>query len=191
MQFELAPFALPPTYGDSIVPLADMKAHLSFTADETELDGLIGVYRDSAVDMVERYCGLRLGECSGLVWRGEVLPSTLNLGAWPVTSVEAIEWLDTQGNAVSGEASDWRVVRRDCIALKPGRVLPSGVGGGVEITFNAGFADDERPAALVHAVKMFTAHLFLNRETVITGATASEIPLGFRQLCGAYRIPVI
>jgi uncharacterized phiE125 gp8 family phage protein len=189
MQFELAPFALPAVYTEGVVPLHDLRAHLEL--EEVDDDALIEVYRDAAIDMVERYCGVRLGTLTGLVWRGERLPSSICLGSWPITAITAITWLDSTGGTITGDAADWRVVRRDMIALKPGRTLPSDVAAGVEITFNAGFADAERPSALVQAVRMFAAHLFLHREAVITGTISGEIPLGFKQLCAQYRIPVI
>ena len=189
MQFELAPFDLPADYGEGIVPLADMKAHLNVTEDDD--DALIQVYRDAAVDMVERYCGVRLGECEGLEWRRESLASPVRLGVWPVTAITAIGWLNDTGTDVTGAAADWRIVRRDEIALKPGRTLPTGIAAGVVVTFNAGFTAANRPAALVQAVKLFAAHLFLHREAVISGKISGEIPLGFRMLCGQYRMPVI
>jgi uncharacterized phiE125 gp8 family phage protein len=189
MQFELAPFALPADYGEAIVPLTDLRQHLGVI--ETDFDPIIEIYRDAAIDMVEKYCGVRLGPLSDLVWRGEELPSTVRLGVWPVTAINAISWLDANGNQVTGNQADWRIVRRDEIALKPGRRPPQGVAAGVEITFDAGFAATERPKALLQAVRMFAAHLFLNRETVVTGTISGEIPLGFRQLCSAYRMPVI
>jgi uncharacterized phiE125 gp8 family phage protein len=187
MQFELAPFALPADYGEGIVPLEAMKAHLGVLEDDQ--DGLIGVYRDAAVDMVEKYCGVYLAQREGVVWRGEVLVSPLALGVWPITEITAIDWLDSTGAAIDGDDADWRIVRRDEIALKPGRTLPTDVAAGVEITFVAGFVS--APPALVQAVKLFAAHLFANREAVITGTISGEIPLGFRQLCGQYRMPVI
>ncbi len=189
MQFELAPFALPVDYAEDIVSLNAMKDHLAVLSNDQ--DDLIAAYRDAAVDMVERYCGVRLGQCEGLVWRGERLPSPARLGIWPVTAITAISWLNDAGVEVTGAVADWRIVRRDEIALLPGRSAPSGVAAGVEITFTAGFAADARPAALVQAVKMFAAHLFLHREAVITGTISGEIPLGFKMLCGAYRMPSI
>lgn len=191
MQFELTPFDLPPGYAEDIVPLADMKAHLSFTDDETDFDGLIELYRDAAVDMVERYCGVRLAALENVTWRSESLPPRVQLGVWPVTAITAIGWLDSTGAEITGDVADWRIVRRDEITLKPGRTLPSDVAAGVEIAFDAGFTAANRPAALVQAVKLFAAHLFLHREAVITGTISGEIPLGFKQLCGAYRMPVI
>lgn len=187
MQFELTPLALPVDYAESILPLADIKAHLAVL--ESDQDGEIAAYRDAAVDMVERYCGVRLAPLSDVMVRVESLPSPLALGVWPVTAITGITWLDDQGNAVTGTVADWRIIRRDTIGLKPGRTLPTGIGGGVEITFDAGF--ETPPPALLQAARMFAAHLFVNREAVITGTISGEIPLGFRHLCGAYRMPVV
>ncbi|KLE32453.1 head-tail connector protein [Aurantiacibacter luteus] len=189
MSFELAPFDLPADYGDGIVSLAEMKAHLRVLSGDEDL--LIGFYRDAAVDMVERYCGVRLAPCSGLEWRGEVLDAPLSLGVWPVTAISAVSWLSGDGVAVVGEAASWRVLVRDRVGLVPGQSLPAGVGGGVVVTFDAGFTDANRPPALVQAVKVFAAHLYMNREAVGGGAQSGEVPLGFRAMCSAYRMPVL
>lgn len=189
MQFELAPFDLDASYAEGVVSLEDMKAHLRVT--HSNEDDLIGLLRDAAVDMVERYCGLYLAPREGVVWRGESLPSSVNLGVWPVTGITGIAFLDSEGSDATGTASDWRVVRRGEIALKPSKDLPSDVTAGVEITFNAGYTDEQRPAALVNAVKLFCGHLFRNREATVVGSISGEIPLGFRQLCNAYRMPTI
>lgn len=189
MQFELTPFALPPDYAAGIVSLADMKAHLRVLHDDE--DDLIGICRDAAVDMVERYCGLRLDVCEDLVWRGEELAPKVKLGVFPVTALTSITWLDQQGESVSGDVSIWRIVRRGVIGLKPGATLPDTVGGGVEVTFTAGFTAANRPAMLVQAVKMFAAHLFEHREAVMAGTVAGEVPLGFKQICGQFRVPVL
>lgn len=189
MEFELAPFDQAADYADGIVPLADMKEHLGVLS--SDFDDLIGLFRDASVDMVERYCGVRLGACTGLEWKAEGLTSPFKLGVWPVTAISAVEWLDSDAATVTGDASIWRVGTRDMVMLKPGQSMPSTIAAGVTVMFNAGFTDDNRPAALVQAVKLFCGHLFRHRETVITGTISGEIPLGFRQLCGAYRMPVI
>ena len=84
MSFELAPFDLPAEYGEGMVSLGGMKAHLRVLHDDD--DDLIGIYRDAAVDMVERYCGIALGPKTRVVWRGERLSSPIELGVWPVTA---------------------------------------------------------------------------------------------------------
>lgn len=191
MQFELTPGAYPAEYGEGIVSLEDMKAHLAFTVGEDEFDALIGAYRDAAVDMVEQYCGLYLAPRSGVVWRGETLRSRVNLGVRPLRAITSVAWLDHGGVQMSGDASDWRIVGQDTIVLKPARSLPLQIAGGFEIMFDAGFVDGTRPAVLVQAVKLFAAHLFLHREAAVTGTISGEIPLGFRQLCDLYRFPSI
>lgn len=189
MNFQLAPFATAAGYGESVVSLADIKAHLKVLHDDE--DDLLGVLRDAAVDMVERYCAVRLGECTGLVWKAEAICSPLRLGVWPVTAVTAITWLDSTGEAVTGDEAIWRIGVRDELLLKPGSSLPSGVAAGVEITFDAGFDADNRPPALVQAVKFFTSHLKHNSSAVITGTISGEIPLGFRALCNSVRMVTI
>lgn len=187
MQFELAPFDLPDGYGEGIVSLADVKAHLRVLHDDEDV--LIGLLRDAAVDMVEKHCGVYLAERTGVEWRGERLVSPLALGVWPVTNISAITYLDSDGETVTAVHGDWRIVQRDRIALKPGKTMPSDVAAGVSITFDAGFASP--PPALLQAVRFFAAHLYINRAAVITGTISGEIPLGFRELCSRYRMPVI
>ncbi|XUU60647.1 head-tail connector protein [Erythrobacter sp. HA6-11] len=190
MRFGLAPFDLPGGYGDDVVSLEDIKNHVSMTGTD-EFDSLLTVLRDAAIDQVERYCGVRLQTCEGLVWKSEALCAPISLGVWPVTGITSIKWLDSDAAEIIGDPAIWRIGVRDQLRLKPGQVLPSGVRGGVEITFDAGFTSQNRPSALVHAVKMFTAHLFANREAVLTGTISGEIPLGFRALCQSYRMPVL
>lgn len=189
MSFELKPFDLPVDYGAQIVPLADVKAHMHVL--DNERDDLISFCRDAAVDMVEKYCGVRLGPCTGLEWISETLRARVDLGVWPVTGLTSVSWLDSTGVTVTGDISQWRIAVRDRLLLKPGQTLPGTVSGGVMIAFDAGFTDANRPPALVQAVKMFTAHLFLHPEAVGSGSIGGEIPLGFRFACRQYRMPVI
>lgn len=190
--FELAPFDLPEGYGDEILPLAEAKAHLSIEASETEFDDLVGALRDSAVDMVERYCGVYLASRTGVVWKAECLPARVRLGVRPVTSIDEGAYLDSDGAEQAWDVTTLRLGLRDEVVLKAGESWPSGMDGGIALTFTAGYTDANRPKALVAAVKMFLAHLFANREAVgASGAIGGEIPLGFKALCGAYRIPVI
>lgn len=43
------------------------------------------------------------------------------------------------------------------------------------------------PAGLKHALKLYTGHLYENRETVNIGNIVSEIPMGFFDLISPYR----
>ncbi|MGX7896889.1 head-tail connector protein [Tsuneonella sp. HG222] len=189
MMFELSPFARSADYGEGVVPLADMKAHLAIDAEETEFDDLVSVFRDAAVDMVERYCEVRLAECAGIEWSAEALPRRLRLPVWPVTQIAAVRYRDGDGTAREIDVNGLRVGARGEIKPAAGQEWPTDVDSELFVEFNAGFDETNRPPALVQAVKMFTAHLFANREAVITGTISGEIPLGFRALCASF-VPV-
>jgi len=195
MTFMLAPYALPADYAEGILPLADIKRHVSVDADDDYFDDLLSVFRDAAVDMVERYCSLRLAPCAGLVWRADGLPQRLVLGTGPVVGITAVKWLDSAGTTVTGDPATLRIAGGGLVKAMPGAVWGGAglgaVAAGLEITFDAGFAEGECPPALVQAARMFAAHLFANRESVSMGTIGGEIPLGFRALCNAYRMPVM
>lgn len=191
MEFQLAPFALPAGYGEGIVSTSSVKAHIGLL--HCDDDALLEVYRDAGIDLVERYCGVRLAPCEGLTWQGESLPRSLDLSVWPVTAITAISYLDSTGEEQTAVASDWRVVRRGEIALKPGRDMPEDVAAAVSITFDAGFAAGECPEQLKQAVRVFAAHLYRNREGYEVGSMSGGLPAGFTHPLKAagYRLPVI
>lgn len=190
MIFELSPFARPAGYGEAIVPLADVKAHLSIDASEDEFDDLLEFYRDAAVEMVEDWCELKLGPATGLEWRGETFTEGMRIPDGPNLELVSAEWLDTAGAPVTGDLDLLRLGPANTIVAVPGQTWPTGVGGGVVVTYNAGFAAGECPAKLVQAVKMFAAHLFANREAVVSGVQSGEVPLGFQALCSRWK-PVV
>lgn len=193
MMFELAPFGLPDGYAESILSLADVKQHLRVDGDDE--DDLIGAFRDAAVDAVEKYTGLILGPRTGahaLVWRAERLCPPVRLGVRPVTSLVAFRYLDRAGDQQPGDVATLRIGTGSEVVLKGGASWPSDLAAGVEIEFEAGLPAGKVPASLVQAARMFTAHLYLNREAVAaTGNVGGELPLGFRSLCSAYRQVVI
>lgn len=186
--FELAPFDLPEDYGQGIVPLADIKAWCSIDEAEDEFDGLLGFMRDAAVDMVERYCGVYLALREGVVWTGEVIPAKFRLPYRPAIEITGFAYFDYNGASATFDVAGLRLTAGSELRTLAGAAWPSGEG--YEVTFSAGYTDANRPPALVTAVKMFAAHLFANREAVITGTISGEIPLGFQTLCRQFR-PVL
>lgn len=189
MRFELEPFAMPAGYGDAVIPLADAKAHLYVDHDED--DALISILRDAAIDLTEKYCALRLKSSAGHKWRAERFLYPLRLGIGPVQSIESASYLDRDGNVVAVDVADFRIGLHGELLPALGKSFPGDVGGGVEIGFTAGFESGKIPAGLIAAAKLFMGHLYANREDVIIGTAAIEIPNGFRMMCGQYRMPVI
>lgn len=194
MMFELAHVPFPDGYGEALVSLDACKAHLSIEADETEFDELIKALRDAAIEYVERYCSVKLGPVTGMVWSAEGLPvsssDAITLGVWPVTQVTNIVWRDGENVEVVGDANDFRVTAKGALRPVVGGAWPSGVAGAVQVTFDAGFAAGDAPPALIAAVRMMLAHFFRNREAIITGTISAQTPLGVTALCAPFR-PVL
>ncbi|MDR7102988.1 hypothetical protein [Croceicoccus sp. BE223] len=190
MIFELQHVPMADGYGEALLPLAECKAWLSIGEGETEFDDLIAVLRDAAIEFVERYCEVKLLETAGQVWTGEAFPGAgarLSLGLRPVVSIAGVTWLDGSGAEVTGTIGDFRLLPGGEVVAAIGGSWPSDVGGGVSITFTAGYAEGEAPKALLTAAKRFMAYLYMHREAVIVGAVASEAPLGVTALCAPYR----
>ncbi|MBX7496767.1 head-tail connector protein [Qipengyuania sp. 6B39] len=184
MRFELGHVPMPDGYGEAILSLDDCKAHLRVTNGSE--DALISALRDAAIEFVERWCGVKLGPVTGLTWSAESFPADqLDLAVRPVTDVTGITYLDGDGAEVTEDVADYRFTASGLLRPGIGKSWPTGVGGAVEVTFDAGFASP--PSALVQAVRMMLAHLFMNREAVVSTGMAGEAPLGVTSLCSSFR----
>ncbi len=190
MRFDLLHVPMPAEYGDTLLPLAECKAWLSIGEGETEFDDLIAVLRDAAIEFVERYCEVKLLETVGQVWTGESLPGAgqrLSLALRPVSAITGVTWLDGSGVEQTGVVDDFRLLPSGEVLPSIGGSWPPDVGGGVTITFTAGWPAGEAPKSLLTAAKRFMAYLYMQREAVIVGAVASEAPLGVTALCAPFR----
>lgn len=196
MLFQITPSAIPEGYGEALLPIDDAKAWLRVFDDEQDL--LIAALRDAALDAVEQYCGVYLGPRTGMVASFAGFGTGMRVGRGPAAglAVTAVSYVDSAGVAVEmvapeeGVAGDWRVAVGGSLVPAIGACWPVSYGP-VTVTFDAGFAAGTAPPGLITAAKMFMATLFSNRETVVTGATVEELPLGFKMLCDQHRMPVI
>lgn len=189
MQFQITPFAVAEGYGEALLPLADAKAWCQVLHDDD--DALIGALRDAAVYMVEQYCNLRLGPCTGMTATFVGFGPGMQIGIGPAAtlSVTGIGYVDANGDAQTLASGTWYLAGG---ALKTPRGASwPGDAREVVVTFDVGFPTGTCPAALIMAAKMFVAHLYINREAVVSGVLSQEIPLGFTSLCDRYRMPVL
>ena len=189
MLFELKPGLVPEGYGESILSLAAAKAHCRVLT--TDDDDLIEALRDAAVDAVEQMTMKYLAPRTGLIWVGAGFGADMVLGKGPDADITAIEYDDTAGVVQTLDAGAWRIGVHGRILPAVGTSWPSDCGGEVRITFDAGFAAGAVPGALVAAVRMLTVHFYDNREAVITGSIAVDVPFGVQQLVNLHRMPVI
>lgn len=189
--FTLDPAAMPDGYGDAILPLALVKAHLRIDGDED--DDLVAALRDAALQMVEQWTGWRLlmdAEADDMTARFDGFGDRMRLGRGPVSTlvITGIGYSDGEGGDVTLDASDYWLRQSDGTIMASGGSWPSDVRN-VVVTFRVGPSEVAAiPGPLKTAALMFTAHLYEQREAVVTGTISGEAPLGFVMLCAPYVI---
>lgn len=192
MLFTLNPIDIDGDYGEGILPLADAKRHLRVDADFEDDDPLIEVLRDAAIDAVEKYCNIRLAETTGMVARFEGFGPGMRAGIGPAASVvvTGLSYVDSAGENADIDDGGWRLDVLGNLLPALNTAWPTSYGP-VTVTFTAGYTAANRPPALVQAARFMLAHLYAHREAVLVTGIGGELPLGFRFLCGQYRLPVI
>jgi uncharacterized phiE125 gp8 family phage protein len=170
-----------------IVTTADLKAHLR--VDHSDEDTLIEALRDAAIEHVENYCNIRLGDVTAVLYVDR-FPGTLEVPVGPVVSVDEINYNTTTATTATLSTSNYYV---DLIR-KPARISflnPPSVAdythNGVQVSITVGYAEANVPKAIVHALRLLVGHWYENRRQVIN-TTANEIPIGIHSLLNPYRI---
>lgn len=170
------------------VSLARAKAfcRVEGTEEDTLIEDLIG----AAVDHLEQITGRRFAtETWDLVLDG--FSDTIDLPLSPVQSVVSIKYLDANGNEQDAGQQYWTadlvsepgwIVRRAEATWPTVMATPNAV----TIRLQAGY--DTLPRSLQQAVLLLVGHWYTNREAVVTGTIATEIPLGVGQLIHNYRV---
>ena len=168
-----------PLAGETILPLADAKAHLRVTHDSE--NDLIASLRDAAVGYVERVSGVAL---SSGTWRWSVarFTSRIELPMAPVTDVGNVTYLDAEG--AEQTYADARLVNGSAYPAAGGS-WPTAYDS-VTVEFTAGLASANEAPELLAAAKLLLGHLFEHREAV-SGQTVNEVPLGVDALIQTYR----
>lgn len=172
-----------------MIDLATAKQHLRVeTADE---DALIGVYLGAAKAAVEtstsRILEARIVTQTVAGFAGADSPIRLWWG--PVSGAVTIAYDDSNG--VTQALADYRLVEGPSARVLPayGEIWPVAQAGPgtVRLSYTAGYAVNEVPPELDQAVLLLTAHFYANREAVVAGAGASEMPVGVEAILSRYR----
>lgn len=167
---------------DLPVTLEDMKSYCVVMHDDD--DAVLMAMQAAAVSHLDGWSGI-LGRCIVTqTWAqdftGFCTPMRLPLG--PVASIDSIVYFDTAGDQQT-LSSDVYVLRADALGgyvdLKVGQAWPATQGrpDAVTVTFVAGSAPADVPAAIKAAISMLVAHWYRHREAVAEGSVA-KIPFG-------------
>lgn len=185
----------------NVVSLAEMKAHLR--VDHTDDDDLIEAMTEAVTQHLDGRDG-KLGRALiDQTWelRMAWFPRVVSLRLPPLIEVEAVEYLDSNGARQTFAEANYLVTGagdRGHVHLAPGQcwpVLPYDRPECAIVRFRAGYLDGgvsppepNVPGPIKAAIKLMTGTLYQNRENVIVGQTAIEIPWAAEALLASYRV---
>lgn len=138
----------------------------SETAFDTEITRLVTVARAH----VEAYCGARFGSRSATMLC-DSFADLVRLPEAPVTAVASITYIDTDGaeQTLATSVYELRASGLDAaIVLKYGQAWPS-IRPGSRITVTATVGYSAAPEDVLHAMLLFIADSFHQRETAVVG----------------------
>lgn len=170
------------------VSLAEAKAHCR--VDHTDEDALIGSLIAAATGHLDGASGI-LGRCMVTQeWALDLdaFPETIALPLAPVVTVDAVKYIDGSDALQTLDAAEY-VVSNGRIEAAPDADWPvtRDRQGAVTVEFTAGYgAAEDVPAALKAAMLLMIGHWYANRESVIVGTIASELPMAVQALTTPY-----
>jgi len=181
-----------------IVSTSDLKEHLKITFSDD--DNYIDALESAAVGMVEQYTNRFLLQTQLYQYGNkfsdlEILfksPAMPNAVATPV----ALEYKNG-GSWASVTSTDYEYVN----AIQPARLYAGenwsspttdDIFQAWRFTYFVGYASaSDIPSALIQAIKITVADMYENRQSVIVGKIASEIPKTAEYLMNPYKIQIL
>ena len=176
--------------------LAEAKEHLR--VDFAEDDGLIASYLAAARQTAEERTGLAAVERT-LIWSGSCFPKMERQGGEillphpPLIAVERVEYIDRDGVLQVLPAEDYE----EDVSVMPGRLVAvpgkswpvtDGSASAAAVIYRAGYGAPPAVAdTFKHLVRLLLANFYEQREPVITGTIATELPLGAQALINLLR----
>ena len=167
------------------VTLEEAKAHLRI--DYNAEDALITSYIAVAREHCEVVTGLALAPATWEARLGSFPEGAIELPHPPLLEVESVRYTAPGGTEVTLEPEAYRVDT----AIEPGVITPVGNwprGTDVRIRYRAGYEDGKIPHAARQAILLLVGQWHAHREAVVTGTTATEVPLAVDRLLWGIRL---
>lgn len=172
----------------------EMKSHLyvSGTDHDTYIASLIKAARSA----IESETNRALMTQDWVLTLDRFPSGVIELPYPPIQSIQEIAYTDSNGDAQTLDAANYQLDT----AAEPGRLAPARLCswpttdgetlGAVSITYRAGWTSaDDIPPELLQAIKLLAGHWFENREEVVVGTTASQLPFAVRAIVNHWIVP--
>lgn len=184
----------PPAANDPIVTVSEAKLHLR--VDGTDEDSLITSLIAAAAQHLDGYSGVLGRALVTQTWRQDFdkFARCLRL-PFPAATVANLKWYSDAGTPVETtvDNANYELQHDELgsfVRLIDDFAYPTNVAEtrGVRVTFTAGYgAASAVPTPIKVAVLLLVGHWFANRETVVTGTIATELPMAAAALIEPYR----
>lgn len=170
------------------VTLAQAKLHLRIDHEEED-DYLNDIIIPSARQRVERETHRALISQQWRLTLDAFPDGAVHVPLPPLISVDAITYLDPDGDSQTLSSALYRVVTTG----SPGRIVPTygyywpstrDIAGAVTVDYTAGYASI--PGAIISAILLLVGHLYENREAVTIAEAGSALPLSVQWLLEPY-----
>lgn len=186
--------------GLSALSLADCKAYLR--VDHDDEDDEIQDIIDAAIAHVDGAHGWLGRALVSQIWDlkiAEFGSEPIELPLAPLIEVQSITYYDEDNNSQTLGTDIYDVVGvggQGMVYLKSGQSWPSLYDRAepIAIRFRAGYVTDsspvegEIPKPIIRGIKFYCGTLYANRETIVIGQTAMQLPWAAEQLLHPYRI---
>jgi uncharacterized phiE125 gp8 family phage protein len=174
------------------ISLAEAKAFLRVDSDYDDDDAYITSLIGVATNVVEQFTRRRLITQTYNIYYDE-FPPFMDLQVGNVASVTHVKYYDTDNTLQTLDTSQYDVD----IRVKPGRIYQAEDGNfpdtyeranSVEVEFVVGSAASDVEDAIKQAMYIVIGRYYENRQDVVTGTIASELPLMVDHLLTPYRL---
>lgn len=177
----------------SVISVADAKARLAI--ETTEDDALIQVMINSATDFCEQYTGRYLISQTAEYSLDDLQTDLkyLEIPSHSATNILLVQYIDESGAEVTlGSQAFFIDYEGMPLRVAPVDTWPTIRKKGFNnLTFTVvegyGLAGDV-PEAIINAVALLVGHQYKNRESVVVGTIASELPMGVTAFLDKYRV---
>jgi len=181
------------TAGDAVLTLSEVKLHLKIdsSADDTLITNLISAATESCQEYTNRYFTTTVVE-----QYSDTFDGVKQLYKSPVISITHIKYYDSNNSLQTWDAANYivdNVSQPARIGLEVQKAYPiiADRMNAVVVKYSVGYgAAADVPQAIKSAILLTIGNLYENRQSVITGRTATELPLSSQYLLNQFKVQV-